>query len=77
MQFFYLQAEQPYPREVNFNMEIEKWDSQGLKLKMTFGDPTAVSTGPELDKIMMQLNPALFVNAETGEEMPESSRIII
>jgi hypothetical protein len=58
-------------------MEIEKWDSSGLKLKMTFGDPTAVSTGPELDKVMMQLNPALFVNSDTGEQLPESNRVII
>jgi len=77
MQFFYIQSEQDYPREVNFNIEIEKWDSSGLKIAMTFGDPMAVSTGSDLDRVMMQLNPALFVNADTGEQLPEENRVMI
>lgn len=48
-------------------MKVNDWTEEGLKLKMNFTDPLAISKGRNQDALLIKIkNPALFVSKETG-----------
>lgn len=58
------------PEKAAFTLKVHDWTEEGLKLKMNFTDPLAISKGRNQDALIIKIkNPALFVSKETGTIM--------
>lgn len=58
--------------DVNFFMTMTGWDSNGIKVKVNFSDPSVVSAGEVEDKVLCTIqNRDLFVAKATGKVLGE------
>ena len=56
------------PSLAQFCVTLKKWDENGMKLKIDFGNPLTVSQGKNNDKVKMQiLSPEYFTSKQTGQ----------
>jgi hypothetical protein len=58
------------PEKAAFTLIVNDWTEDGMKLKMNFTNPLAISKGRNQDALLIKIkNPAMFVSKETGEIM--------
>jgi len=57
-------------------LDLEKWDENGIGIKVNYTDPLMVGKGN--DQVMTTLkNPDLFVSASSGEALPKDAATTI
>lgn len=57
--------------KIKYHLVIKEWSKTKLSIQAVFANPSLLSGGYVNDKILVKVkNPAFFVSARTGKQMP-------